>query len=70
MDSGQCCDEVGDFEPEATSSADPIPTVSLANGVEMPLLGLGMVVHVLCFLFSPSFVLIAEFGLFCKLQRF
>ncbi|EYC39835.1 hypothetical protein Y032_0639g994 [Ancylostoma ceylanicum] len=41
LDSGQCCDEVNDCELEATSSAGPIPTVALANGVEMPLLGLG-----------------------------
>ncbi|KAL6735957.1 hypothetical protein Aduo_006356 [Ancylostoma duodenale] len=41
LDSGQCCDEVIGCEPEATSSAGPIPTVALTNGVEMPLLGLG-----------------------------
>ncbi|RCN27663.1 hypothetical protein ANCCAN_26602 [Ancylostoma caninum] len=40
LDSGQCCDEVNGCESEATSSAGPIPTVELANGVEMPLLGL------------------------------
>ncbi|KAJ1372279.1 hypothetical protein KIN20_034388 [Parelaphostrongylus tenuis] len=34
-------DEVCDYEPEATSSVAPIPTVTLANGVEMPMLGLG-----------------------------
>ncbi|KHJ81581.1 hypothetical protein OESDEN_18732 [Oesophagostomum dentatum] len=41
LDSEPCSEEVRDYEPEPTSSADPIPTVTLANGVEMPLLGLG-----------------------------
>ncbi|VDM63736.1 unnamed protein product [Angiostrongylus costaricensis] len=36
-------DEVCDYEPEATSSVTPIPTVTLANGVEMPMLGLDQI---------------------------
>ncbi|KJH50530.1 hypothetical protein DICVIV_03294 [Dictyocaulus viviparus] len=35
-------DEVCDYEPEATSSVTSIPTVTLANGVVMPMLGLGI----------------------------
>ncbi|RCN36741.1 hypothetical protein ANCCAN_17376 [Ancylostoma caninum] len=57
LDSGQCCDEVNGCESEATSSAGPIPTVALANGVEMPLLGLGMIAHVLQFSNFPVFFL-------------
>ncbi|VDM74228.1 unnamed protein product, partial [Strongylus vulgaris] len=41
LDSGQSYDDVSDYDSEATSSNDSIPTITLSNGVEMPLLGLG-----------------------------
>ncbi|CAJ0607047.1 unnamed protein product [Cylicocyclus nassatus] len=41
LNSGHSYDDVNDYETEPTSSTSPIPTVSLANGVEMPFLGLG-----------------------------
>ncbi|KAK6018845.1 hypothetical protein OSTOST_15539 [Ostertagia ostertagi] len=40
LTSERCYDEVCDRELEASSSSAPVPTVSLANRVEMPLLGL------------------------------
>ncbi|KAK5971394.1 hypothetical protein GCK32_021274, partial [Trichostrongylus colubriformis] len=40
LTSERCHDEVCDYTTEASSSAAPVPTVTLVNGVEMPLLGL------------------------------